>query len=80
MFSSIFQAVWSGKYMVIVARTIILLSESRWTHDHILPSHNSGSRATAARLLNRGMSTSVLLLVNCPMHQAITMWKHGSEI
>jgi hypothetical protein len=36
----------SGKLLLVFASTVFLDSESCGTHDHILPSHDSGSRAT----------------------------------
>jgi hypothetical protein len=35
--------VGSGKFLLVLASTIILVSESRGTHDHILLSHDSGN-------------------------------------
>jgi hypothetical protein len=62
MFSSIFQAVWSGKFMLVLASTIILVTESRRTHDHALFYHDCGSRAIAAHLRSRGIFTALSLL------------------
>jgi hypothetical protein len=35
-----------GKLLLVLASTVILGSQSGGTHDHILLSHDSGSRAT----------------------------------
>jgi hypothetical protein len=35
----------SGKLLLVHGSTVVLGSESRWTHDHILLSHDSGSCA-----------------------------------
>jgi hypothetical protein len=41
--------VGSGKLLLGFANTVILDSESRLNHDHILLSHGSGSRVTPVR-------------------------------
>jgi hypothetical protein len=80
MFSSIFQAVWSGKLLLVLVSKINLVTEFCPTHDHILFFDDCGSREIAAYLRKRGISTALSLLVNRPMHQAITTWKHDSKI
>jgi hypothetical protein len=42
---------WSGKFLLAVAGTVILGSESHRTHYHILLSHDSGSHATLFAIL-----------------------------
>jgi hypothetical protein len=44
----------SGKLLLFLSSTVILGSESRWTHDHILLSHDSGSRGTFPPCPNQG--------------------------
>jgi hypothetical protein len=41
---------WSIKLLLVLASTVTLGSESRGTHDHILLSHDSGSRETIVSL------------------------------
>jgi hypothetical protein len=44
----------SGKFLLGLASTAILGSESRTTHNHISLSHGSGSRGTFLQWRNRG--------------------------
>jgi hypothetical protein len=52
---------WSGKLLLVLSNEVILGSESRVPHDHILLSHYSGSRASlifnTVFLLNRLQNT-----------------------
>jgi hypothetical protein len=57
----------SGKLLLALASTVILGSESRWTHDHILLSHDSGSRAT---LTHSHISLGKVHSLSCPHENA----------
>jgi hypothetical protein len=65
--------VWSGKFLLALVSTIILGSEFRGTHEHILLSHDSGSRAaeslTAGEVHHQFTRPDcVELLLQCVMH------------
>jgi hypothetical protein len=52
---------WSGKLLLVFASTVILGSDSRWTHGYILLFHDSGNRVNSERPLGKEVAVLVFI-------------------